>query len=54
MHLKWEQVAQSLVVASLLAISAAAITTYIEVRMLRHDVDRLEEIIENVITEVVK
>ena len=33
---------QSLIAAAVLAILAAAIQTYVEVRMLRNDVDRLE------------
>lgn len=54
MKLKWEQVMQSLLVASFLAIAGAAIQTYIEVRQLRKDVDRLEGYIVNLIEETVK
>lgn len=54
MKLKWDSIVQSLVVASLLTIAGAAIQTYIEVRQLRKDVDRLEQYIINIIEETVK
>lgn len=37
-----------------LAILGAAIQTYIEVKMLRHDMNRVEEILDNIVDEVVK
>jgi hypothetical protein len=37
-----QRVIESITVALLLAVLGAAVSTYIEVRMLRRDVDRLE------------
>ena len=42
MKVKWEGIVQSLIVALLLAILGAALQTYIEVKQLRRDVDRIE------------
>ncbi len=42
MKFEWRDVMQSLMAAALLAILAAAVQTYIEVKLLRNDVDRLE------------
>jgi predicted transcriptional regulator len=42
MKLNVQAMIQSLIVALLLAIAAAAVSTYIEVKLLRQDVDRLE------------
>ncbi len=41
MRLNWRDLIQSLIAAAVLAILAAAVQTYVEVRMLRNDVDRL-------------
>jgi hypothetical protein len=51
MKVKWEGVVQSLIVALLLAILGAAFQTYTEVKMLRHDVNRIEGIIDNLIDQ---
>lgn len=42
-------IVQSVIVALLLALLGAAASTYIEVRLLRHDMDRLEGIIDNLV-----
>lgn len=42
MRLDWRGMVQSLIVALLLAILGAALSTYNEVKLLRHDVDRLQ------------
>jgi hypothetical protein len=44
-----QRIIESVTVALLLAVLAAAINTYIEVKMLRHDVSRLEGIIDNLV-----
>lgn len=41
MKVKWEGVVQSLIVALLLSVLGAAAQTYIEVKMLRKEVDTL-------------
>lgn len=40
--------------ALLLAVLATAIQTWLEVRMLRHDMDRVEGILDNLVDEAVK
>jgi hypothetical protein len=45
------RIIESVTVALLLAVLGAAVSTYIEVRMLRHDVDRIEGIIDNLVEE---
>lgn len=42
MKINWGGVVQSLIVALLLAVFGAAMSTYIEVKQLRRDVDRIE------------
>lgn len=49
MKVKWEGVVQSLIVALLLTLIGAAFQTYIEVKLLRHDVQRIEGIIDNLV-----
>lgn len=49
MKVKWEGIVQSIVVALLLALIGAAFQTYVEVKMLRHDVQRIEGIIDNLV-----
>jgi hypothetical protein len=50
--LNWRDVAQAVIVASVLAVLAGAVDTYIQVRLLRHDLDRVEGIIDNLVGEV--
>lgn len=49
-----QRLIEAVTVALLLAVLGAAVNTYIEVKMLRHDVQRLEEIIDNIVDEAVK
>lgn len=42
MKLNFQGIVQAIVVALLLGILSAAVSTYMEVKMLRRDVDRLE------------
>lgn len=48
------QAIQSLIVAALLGICAAAVQTWLEVKMLRHDLTRVEEILDNLVDEATK
>lgn len=54
MKLDLRAILQSLIVALLLAVLGAAVSTYVEVRMLRHDVERLEGIVDSLVDEAVK
>ncbi len=54
MKWKWQDVLQPLIVALLLAILGAAFQTYVAVQLLRHDVDRIEGIIDNLVDEGTK
>jgi hypothetical protein len=49
MRIDWGNLLQGLIVGVLLAVLAAGISTYIEVKMLRHDVTRLEGIIDSLV-----
>ena len=42
MKIKLDSIVQAVIVAMLLAIMGAAFQTYVEVKLLRQDVDRLE------------
>lgn len=54
MKLEWKGIVQSVVVALLVSLVVAAFQTYVEVKMLRHDVQRLEEVIDNLVDEATK
>lgn len=49
MRVKWNEIIQGFIVAALLGIMGAAISTWVEVKMLRHDVQRIEGIIDNLV-----
>ena len=51
MKINWQAIVQSIIVALLLGLLSAAMSTYIEVRMLRHDVNRIMEVIDNLVDE---
>lgn len=54
MKLDMGQVIQALIVGVTMGILAASINTYLEVKLLRHDVNRLEDIIDNLVDEASK
>lgn len=46
-----QRIVESVTVALLLAVLGAAVSTYLEVKMLRHDLDRLEIYVDQLWTE---
>jgi len=49
-----QAILQSIIVALLLTVLGAAVQTYMEVKMLRHDMDRVESILDNLVDEATK
>ncbi len=52
MKIDVDRIVQAVIVALLLSLVAAAGQTYVEVKMLRHDMERVEGIIDNLVDEV--
>jgi hypothetical protein len=44
-----ERLVEAILAAAVLGILGAAVQTYLEVKMLRHDVQRIEEILDNLV-----
>lgn len=49
MKIDTEKIIQAVITALLLAVLSAAVSTYWEVKMLRHDLSRVEGIIDNLV-----
>ncbi len=51
MKIDVDRIVQAVIVGLLLSLLAAAGQTYVEVKMLRHDLDRIESIIDNLVDD---